>query len=69
MSTAVRTERIAEASPGLKARIAGVFYLVKIATAALALPSGILGEGALTLWLLAKGVKVQRWKDLKAAKL
>jgi hypothetical protein len=27
------------------------------------------GEGALTLWLLVKGVNVQRWKDLKAAKL
>jgi hypothetical protein len=187
MSTAVTTERIAEASPCLKARIAGVFYLLNIATGALALfargrlgvaanltaamcyiavtllfydifkpvnrglsllaafsslvgctlgalgafhlappqinnlvffgfyclligylifrstflprilgvlmaigglgwltflspllanylspynlAPGILGEGALTLWLLVKGVNVQRWKDLEAAKL
>ena len=33
------------------------------------LAPGILGEGALTLWLLVKGVNVQRWKDLEAAKL
>src|ERR1700687_3279999 len=30
MSTALVTERIAEASPGFKARIAGVFYLLTI---------------------------------------
>jgi hypothetical protein len=33
------------------------------------LAPGILGEGALTLWLLVKGVNVQRWKDLEAANL
>jgi hypothetical protein len=32
MTTAVMTGRIAEASPCLKARIAGVFYLLTILT-------------------------------------
>jgi hypothetical protein len=27
------------------------------------LPAAILGEGSLTLWLLVKGVNVQRWKE------
>lgn len=29
------------------------------------LAPGILGEGALTLWLLVKGVNVQRWEEMK----
>jgi hypothetical protein len=33
------------------------------------LAPGILGEGALTLWLLVKGVNAQRWKDLETANL
>ena len=37
MSTAVMTERIAEASPGFKARIAGVFYLLTFLTGGFAL--------------------------------
>ena len=37
MSTAVMMERIAETSPRLKARIAGVFYLLNILTGAFAL--------------------------------
>jgi len=32
MSTAVTTERIAEASPRRKARIAGIFYLLSVLT-------------------------------------
>jgi len=31
------------------------------------LAPGILGESALTLWLLAKGVNAQRWQELAAA--
>jgi Domain of unknown function (DUF4386) len=31
------------------------------------LAPGILGEGALTLWLLVMGVNVQRWKELAGA--
>ena len=37
MSTAAMTERIAEASPRLKARIAGVFYLLCFVTGIFAL--------------------------------
>ncbi len=39
MSTAVMTERIAQASPRFKARLAGVFYLLNILTGAIALVS------------------------------
>jgi hypothetical protein len=47
MNTAVWIERIAEASPRLKARIAGAFYLLNILTGALALfVSGKLGVAA-----------------------
>jgi len=31
------------------------------------LPIGVLGEGALALWMLLKGVNVQRWKEQAAA--
>jgi hypothetical protein len=40
MTTAVTTERIAEGSPCLKARVAGVFYLLNILTGAFALFAG-----------------------------
>jgi hypothetical protein len=47
VSTADMAERIAEVSPRLKARIAGVFYLLNIVTGALALfVSGRLGIAA-----------------------
>ena len=39
MSTAVMLERMAEASPRFKARIAGVFYLLTLVTGILALMS------------------------------
>src|SRR5882762_8553333 len=47
MSTAVPMERVAEASPFFKARIAGVFYLLTFLTGGLALfVSGKLGSAA-----------------------
>ncbi len=48
MSTAVMTERIAEASPRLKARITGVFYLVTILT-------GIFAQGFVSGGLVVDG--------------
>lgn len=33
----------------------------------LIMPVALLGEGALTLWLLVKGVNIQRWKDQASA--
>lgn len=47
MSTAIMTERIAEASPRLKASIAGVFYLLTFLTGGVALfVRGRLGSAA-----------------------
>lgn len=31
------------------------------------LPAGLVGEGSLTVWLLARGVNVQRWKEQASA--
>ena len=70
-------ERIAETSPRVKARIAGVFYLIAglsyqtflsppLATHLIPyilVPGGALGELSLILWLVVIGVNVQRWKD------
>jgi hypothetical protein len=54
--------------------VAGVCYLTNSFTNFLSLPfkayllpfvaiAGLLGEGSLTVWLLAKGVNVQRWNE------
>jgi Domain of unknown function (DUF4386) len=48
MSTAVMTERIAETSPRLKARITGVLYLLTILT-------GIFAQGFVSERLVADG--------------
>ena len=64
MSTTVMTKRIAEESPLFKARAAGFFWLMTILTGMFAfLVGGRFGEGSLTVWLLVKGVNVQRWKE------
>ena len=48
MSTAVMTERIAETSPRLKARVTGVFYLVTILT-------GVFAQGFVSGRLVVDG--------------
>jgi hypothetical protein len=52
MSTGVMMERIAEAAPRFKARIAGVFYLLTFLTGAFALVfvSGRLGSRTCKPW-------------------
>lgn len=67
MSTAVATVRITEMSPLFRARIAGAFYLLTFVTGGVALfVRSRLGVIALTLWLLAVGVNVQRWNERAA---
>jgi hypothetical protein len=46
------TERVAAASPRLKARMAGVFSLLSLLTAAFTELFGILGQESVMLWLL-----------------
>lgn len=64
---------------GVLMAIAGVCYLVNSFTSFLAPPLAsvlstfillpcLVGEGALTLWLVAFGVNVERWKDLAATR-
>ncbi len=57
--------RIAEASPRLKARVAG-FYLLAVLTPYNVI-AGFLGEGLLMLWLLLIGVNGQRWNAQASA--
>jgi hypothetical protein len=59
-------EGITEASPRLKARIAGGLWLMVIFTARLTpfiVPAALLGKESLTLWLLVKGVNIERRKE------
>jgi hypothetical protein len=59
-------------NPRRFARIAGVFYLLgwllyvypplTKRLGALAMAPGMVGEGALTFWLLAAGVDPERWR-------
>ena len=52
----------------IKARIAGAFYLLTLVTGGFALLApGLLGEGALTLWLLLVGVNASRWQEMADA--
>jgi hypothetical protein len=46
------TERVAAASPRLKARMAGVFSLLTLLTAAFTELFGILGQESVMPWLL-----------------
>ncbi len=60
-----------ESSPQLSARTGGALYLAVIvpgvfAEAVRLLPSFI-GEASLCLWLLVKGVNVQKWREANAA--
>lgn len=50
-------------SPRVKARIAGIFYLLTFVTGAFALVSTSGAEGVLIVWLLAAGVNVPRWLE------
>jgi len=64
MSAAVMTERIAEASPRFRAKIAGIFWLMTILTGAFALFVGgrfvVSGEAAVPAGRLGKRAVPQR---------
>ncbi len=61
-------ERIAEASPRFRARIAGVFYLLTFLTGGVAVFASrgliVAADAAATATnILAKGVNAQRWNE------
>ncbi len=73
MSTMAVAGRVAEVSPRVKARIAGLLYLTNSFAHFVSPPVGArvfpflavsgIAEVSFCLWLLVVGVNVQRWKE------
>jgi hypothetical protein len=53
-------KRIGEASPSLKATLTTLLSPYELAL-------GMLGEASVSLWFLAMGVNVQRWREQASA--